>query len=191
MADTHEKIDTGTPITPYIGTITYFAFGYQPKGWLPCNGQLVSPSQYGDLFKLIRTIYGGNGTTTFGIPDLRGRTMISRGVSGMGMPEGKEAALLTADNLPIHNHTVTTAPKIPVNQDTTKANADDPTNKYFAIPTNNAKVFGNSEQTGATSGPLGVSVENPTQGPLPFSTISPYIAIQAYIAWQGIYPGKS
>lgn len=57
---------------PYIGQITFFAFGFPPKGWLPCNGQLLSINSNQALFSILGTAYGGNGVQTFGLPDLRG-----------------------------------------------------------------------------------------------------------------------
>lgn len=96
----------------YLATIMQFAFGFAPKGWAQCQGQLVSIAQNQALFSLLGTTYGGNGTTTFALPDLRGKTVIGFG-QGPGLPfyslgemVGRESVNLTIANMPQHRHLI-------------------------------------------------------------------------------------
>ncbi len=94
----------------YIGTVQAFAFGFAPRNWLPCDGQLLAIAQYQALFSLLGTTYGGDGRTTFGLPDLRGRSPMSEG-NGPGLSDrklgvkvGTETNTLNVNQLPPHNH---------------------------------------------------------------------------------------
>lgn len=98
---------------PFVGEINYVAFNYAPDGWLQCDGQVLPISQYQALFSLIGNTYGGNGTTTFALPDMRGRVPVHRGqhpggsMFTLGQTGGAENTTLTINNLPAHNHTAT------------------------------------------------------------------------------------
>lgn len=97
---------------PFIGTIGIFAFNFAPRGWATCEGQLLSIAQNTALFALVGTYYGGDGRTTFGIPDLRGRVPISQGTGpglssySIGSKGGAEEFSISVTNLPSHTHTV-------------------------------------------------------------------------------------
>lgn len=93
-------------VEPFIGEIRLFGFGYAPQGWATCDGQLLNISQNQALYALIGTTYGGNGTTNFNLPDLRGRTMLHRGSSYMEGREGgiETVALSATSQLPAHTH---------------------------------------------------------------------------------------
>jgi len=121
----------------FIGTILPVAFNYAPRGWLFCNGQTLPINQYQALFALVSFTYGGDGSTTFGVPDLRGRTLVGSQGQGPGLTNitqgqklgtnnvtvvstGVANVTLTAANLPAHSHTVgasTIVLKIPVNDE--------------------------------------------------------------------------
>lgn len=98
---------------PFIGEIELFAFNYAPVNYAKCDGQILSISSYNSLFFLLGTTYGGNGTTTFGLPDLRGRTPIHQGQGSgltnraLGASGGAESVTISITNLPSHNHTIT------------------------------------------------------------------------------------
>jgi microcystin-dependent protein len=100
-------------LEPFVGEISYVAFNYAPNGWYQCDGQLLPISQYQALFALVGTTYGGNGTTNFALPDMRGRVPVHQGQSStgsnypMGQKSGAEAMTLTVNNMPIHNHPAT------------------------------------------------------------------------------------
>ncbi|MFK4835115.1 phage tail protein [Microbacterium sp. ZW T2_14] len=97
---------------PYIGEIRCFGFNFAPRGWLACEGQLMSISQNSALFSLLGTMYGGDGATTFALPDLRGRASLGAGAApgltprNEGDAGGAEVVTLTAPALPPHSHTV-------------------------------------------------------------------------------------
>ncbi len=100
---------------PYIGQIQAFGFNFAPVGWAQCNGQLLPIAQYQALFSLLGTTYGGDGQTTFALPDLRGRSIVHYG-SGPGLSPvqlgqngGHETVTLTINQLPSHNHAVSVA----------------------------------------------------------------------------------
>ncbi len=98
---------------PFIGEISYVAFNYAPSGWSQCDGQVLPISQYQALFSLIGTTYGGNGTSNFALPDMRGRVPVHQGqhpggsMFTLGQTGGVENTVLTINNLPVHNHTAT------------------------------------------------------------------------------------
>ena len=93
-----------------MGVVTCFAADFSPKNWAYCNGQSLSIAQNQALFSLLGTTYGGNGTTTFNLPDLRGRTAISAGQGNglanytLGQPVGAPAVTMQVNNIPTHNH---------------------------------------------------------------------------------------
>ena len=95
---------------PYVGEIRMFAGNFAPAGWMLCNGQLLPISENEVLFALIGTTYGGDGQSTFGLPDLRGRVPVHQG-SGFTLAEqgGQETVTLTAPQLPPHTHTAAAA----------------------------------------------------------------------------------
>ncbi|MBK8623032.1 MAG: phage tail protein [Saprospiraceae bacterium] len=95
---------------PYIGQVCLFGFNFAPRGWAQCNGQLMPIAQNSALFSLLGTTYGGDGRTTFALPDLRGRVALSQGQGPglssypIGFAAGVESVTLTTSQLPAHNH---------------------------------------------------------------------------------------
>lgn len=90
---------------PFLGQISITAFGFTPKGWAACNGQLLPINQNQALFSLLGTQYGGNGQTTFALPDLRGRAAVHRGAGLVqGQAAGVEAVTLNTNQMPAHGH---------------------------------------------------------------------------------------
>src|SRR5262245_43375363 len=97
---------------PFVGTICVFGGNFAPVGWLPCDGRLLPIAQYEVLYTLLGTTYGGDGQSTFGLPNLKDSTMVHMGqrTGGsnyvMGQKAGTNAVTVTANNLPPHTHTV-------------------------------------------------------------------------------------
>lgn len=100
----------------YMGQIGIFAFSFAPVGWQTCAGQILSISQNNALFALLGTVYGGNGTSTFGLPDLQGRTIVGTGVGAglqpvvLGEKAGVQQTTLLLSNMPVHNHNAVFTP---------------------------------------------------------------------------------
>ena len=177
--------------TPFIGSIVLFAGNFAPRGWALCQGQLLSISQNTALFSILGTTYGGNGQTTFALPDLRGRVPVGTG-QGLGMQPyelgevaGSQTVTLTTQQMPQHNHFVQVAGG---NADTATA-----TNNYLA--TANANYGGdpvtintyNGTQT-ATLNPGSISA---TGNNLPHDNMQPSLGLNYIIALQGIFPSRN
>ena len=177
---------------PFIAQIVMFGGNFAPRGWAFCDGQLLAISSYTALFSLVGTTYGGDGRTTFGLPDLRGRTAVHPG-NGPGLSSirwgqkgGAETHTLTVAQMPSHTHTATA----------TLRGIDRRGNK--ALPgghTLASKSRTNIYQTAAPdvdmqAGSVTVSIAN-TGGGQPFNIRDPYLGIYHIIALQGIFPSRS
>ncbi|HRK73388.1 MAG TPA: tail fiber protein [Rhodothermales bacterium] len=109
-APAHEEIEV-RGYSPYVGEIAIFGGNFAPVGWMFCHGQLLDIGEYETLFQLIGTTYGGDGESTFALPDLRGRMPIHQGASGgttyfIGQSGGTETVTLTANQIPAHTHSM-------------------------------------------------------------------------------------
>lgn len=169
----------------YLGEIRNFGFGYAPYGWAQCIGQLLPISQNAALFSLLGTYYGGNGTTTFALPDLRGRVALNQG-NGKGLSphvigelSGEQAQTLLTSEIPQHSHSVSD------NQ------ASDSTTAQNAFPSNDARSPSNIYNTttdGSQMNPRMLSITGSSQA---HNNMQPYLATNFCIALQGIYPSRS
>lgn len=171
--------------TPFIAEIRIFSFSFPPRGWASANGQLLAIVQNQALFSLLGTTYGGNGQTTFALPDLRSRTPLHMGTLGtntytIGQPGGEEAHALTAAEMPAHNHAIaaTTANAPPT--------AIGPEN---ASPANAPHLPYRSGATQAVAMKAGL-VQN-VGGSQPHNNMQPYLALNFCIALQGIFPSRN
>lgn len=166
---------------------------FAPRSWSFCNGQLLSISQNTALFSLLGTNYGGNGTTNFGLPDLRSRTPMSYGQGPglsnhvIGQVGGVENVSLLATEVPPHNHTaITTASQpcktVPGNSDSPVGNfpASNNTSENYAVASNASMVPIAVTNTLANSG-----------GGLGHDNLSPYLCVNFCIALQGIFPSRN
>ena len=181
----------------FLGMIASFGFNFAPRGWMYCNGQLLSIAQNSALFSLLGTTYGGDGVTTFGLPDLRGRIPVG-GQSGnpgpglnpiqMGEVSGLQQVTLISSNLPTHAHTLSSNAKIGVNN-----NAGDvakPTGAALAGST----VNGFAENGIAAGQFLAPSISGSTDATgsnLPINILNPYLGINYCIATEGIFPSRN
>ncbi len=169
---------------PYIGQILAVGFNYAPIGWAICNGQLMSIAEYSTLYALIGTTYGGDGVSTFALPNLQGRVPLSMG-QAPGMPNyaigqmaGSETVTLTPSQLPSHTHMVTASSAA----GTTNTPAS---NTLLAQnPQSAAKLYAPSSQlTPLSNASIGASGGNQ-----PHENLQPLLAINFIIALEGIYP---
>ncbi|MCW2118610.1 phage tail protein [Flavobacterium sp. 7A] len=171
---------------PFIGQISMFAGNFAPRGWAFCDGQLLAISQNTALFSILGTTYGGDGRTTFGLPDLRGRVPMHPGTGfglsrrSLGESGGSETNTLNISQMPSHSHTV--------NAVSTDGNTNDPTN---AVPAN-TKVLDKEYSTAATDAVIMKSTMiSPAGGNSSINNMQPYKAINFIIALQGIFPSRS
>jgi microcystin-dependent protein len=171
---------------PFLGEIRMFAGNFAPSGWALCNGQTLSISQNTALFSLLGTTYGGNGTTTFNLPNMQSRVPIHSGTGNglspyiLGQAQGSETTSVLINNMPIHNHLVQC--------NTGGGNQASPSANVPAV-----------ESTGTSlnySNAGGNAIMNPTMienngGGVPISIIQPYLCVTFIIALQGIYPSRN
>lgn len=170
----------------YIGAIQIFAGNFAPQGWALCEGQLLPIQQNPALFSLLGTTYGGNGTTTFGLPDLRGRMPIGAGVGPgltprqLGEKNGAEAVTLTPAQIPAHTHTYNA---LSGNRETTN-----PQGNFLGIAPGPWYAEMNA---GDTLLPMNGGTVSPAGGSQAHTNMQPYLALNFIICLQGIYPPRS
>jgi len=172
---------------PFIGQVTMLAIPYAPKGYALCNGQLLPPRQNQALFALLGTQYGGNGTTTFSLPDLRGRSPVSYMPSvdpswqpqpyPIGLKEGFETVTLTTDQIPAHIHMTTAS---------TVASTDGEPSSNEALAVGSIPIY----TTAITPVPLGGGPLSKAGGGVSHANMQPFLAINMCIALSGIYPSR-
>lgn len=168
---------------PLLGAIKWVAFDFAPRGWALCNGQLLPISPNHALFSLLGIKYGGDGRTTFALPDLRGRTPIGW-VAGndpyaLGAKVGAEAHTLTVAELPRHTHFVGVSDGRAVSNDPGPATP---------VQAGGSRAFVDREIAEENMSPAAVSSVG---GGQPHDNMQPYLTLNAVIALDGIYPGRS
>jgi microcystin-dependent protein len=178
---------------PFIGQIIAFAGSFAPRNWQLCNGQLLPIQQYQALFSIIGTTYGGNGTTNFQLPDLRGRAAVSAG-QGLGLStyvlgeqNGAEQVTISQGQLPRHTHLIS------VNNDTT-GTATAPGGNYISS-IHETRSTASSYETYATAvstqNTLNPSSVQQSGSSLPVTIIPPVLAINYIICIFGTYPSRN
>jgi microcystin-dependent protein len=168
---------------PYLGEIRMFAGNFAINGWQMCNGQLLSISQYAALFSILGTTYGGNGQTTFALPDLRGRVALHQG-TGNGLPTyvtgeaaGSDTVTLISTQMPQHSHQINAS---------TGGNQVSPSNNY---PGNEATPIKIYSATGPVQmNPAVVAISGGSQ---PHPNIQPFLCVTFLIAMVGIFPSRN
>lgn len=173
--------------TPFIAEIVMFGGNFAPRGWAFCQGQLLSIAQNTALFSLLGTTYGGNGQTTFALPDLRGRVPMQQG-SGPGLTPrvlgeqgGTETVTLLITQMPAHNHTAVISTKA----NTGSGNDTLPTNNYWTEGNYNTGT--NTQMNpAAVQATIGIS-----GGSQPHNNMQPFLALNFIIATQGIFPSRN
>ncbi len=162
---------------PFLGEIKIMAFDYAPKGWAVCNGQVLAINQNQALFALLGTTYGGNGQTTFALPDLRGRVPFHVGSGfALGQRGGEEAHALTLPEAPAHTHRAMAS--------SLAASTGDPTGAYWAEAA--AAAYGSDPNVTLAEGAVSA-----TGGGQAHENRSPYLVLSFCIALVGIFPSRS
>ena len=188
-----------------LGEIKGFAGNFAPRGWAYCDGQLLSINAYQALFSILGTTYGGDGRTTFALPDLRGRTPIHPGHGPglgnykLGQRSGQEYTNLTQNNLPPHTHSaditnLTFTPFVQVNSE--EAEEANPEGQYIAAASSGSNIFASTPTAGNTlsgvqaglSGALTVANQGGSQATY---LMQPWEAVHYIIALVGVFPSRS
>jgi len=169
---------------PFIGEIRMFAGNFAPRGWAFCDGQLLAVSQNDALFSLFGTVYGGDGRTTFGLPELRGRIPIHAG-SGPGLTTrrlgakgGAETVTLTTNQLAGHSHTLRASGDI--------AGSASPQDSLLAKSTNIDLYSGDSPDVSLASSSIGN-----VGGSQDHANLMPYLCVHFIVSLFGIYPSRN
>lgn len=175
---------------PFIGEIRMFGGNFAPRGWAFCNGQLMSISQNSALFSILGTTYGGNGQTTFGLPNLQGRFPMHWGNGPgltprtLGETSGSESVTILSTQMPAHTHTV--------NAVTQDGNTDVPTGALWAKSvdgsSNPVSGYASGLNPEATMAPNAIG---PSGGNQPTPIMNPFQCVTFIIALEGIYPSRS
>ena len=172
---------------PFVAEIRIFGFNFAPKGWAVCNGQLMPISQNTALFSLLGTTYGGDGRSTFALPNLQGSAPMGWG-QGPGLSDrvlgetgGSNAITLLDSEVVVHSHTLSAQAGA--------ANQNDPTGKYFGT------VFGGGALYHAPGGAAPTTMAPqalaPSGGSLPHNNLQPYLTLNFCIALQGVFPPRT
>ncbi|MFC0779674.1 phage tail protein [Flavobacterium sp. HJSW_4] len=193
----------------FLGTILSFAFNFAPRGWAFCNGQMMSIAQNSALFSLLGTTFGGDGMSTFGLPDLRGRAPIhfgqAPGLSNyvMGEKAGYEQFTLTTLNIPAHGHTLATTGTGTVSLTAnsvvggTITNITDGGNNSFSSGGSTPNIYSEpggsgTDKIGGFTGTVALAGNTGlTGGTQPFPLSSPYLVVNMCIATSGIFPSRN
>ncbi len=201
---------------PFIGEVRLFGFNFNPRGWAYCAGALLPISTNSTLFSLLGTSYGGDGRTTFALPDLRGRSAMSKGRHPgsfydwrIGQKGGQETHTLTIPEMATHSHTATftatsagSPASVEVSTDSATENVPAP-GSYLAVNTNGRNPGANiyrpdagssTVQLGGVSGggsSGGVVTVNANGGGSAFSIVQPVLTMNYCLAMVGIYPPRS
>lgn len=169
---------------PFVAEIRMFPGNFAPTGWAFCNGQLLPISQNTALFSLLGTTYGGNGKTTFALPDLQGRAPMHPGqglglsLHDLGESAGDETVTLTEAEMPSHNHTASCS--------SANANSQTPTGNVWAKEVGVALEYAatsNAQMAATAIGPVGASQ--------PHNNTQPFLTVNFIIALQGVFPPRS
>lgn len=173
---------------PYLGEIRIFGFPRIPVGWHSCDGTLLSISENDALYVLLGTTYGGDGVSTFGLPDLRGQTPIHQGRGPglsprvLGQTGGVESVTLTTAQMPAHSHLMNAS------QATATASTPGATTVLGSL-TDGTQYL--SDLTGYTAIPLSATAVQPTGGSQPHDNTMPTLTVSICIATAGIFPSQS
>jgi len=180
----------------YLAFIMLFGGNFNPRGFALCSGQLLALSQNTALFSLLGTFYGGNGTSNFALPDLRGRTPIGQGQGAggasfysIGEQTGTETVSLLTSNLPMHNHLVSAVTL--AGDQTAPSNcvlAEGP--KSGSGPTAKSSNFYNTSAPNTPLNAQSLSVNTGGAG-IPMPVMQPYLTVTALIATSGIFPARN
>ncbi len=174
--------------TPFVGQIMWVGFSFCPVGWAAADGSLLPISTNAALFSLLGTYYGGNGTSNFALPDLRGRVPVGYGQGPglqpyvLGQVGGEETHTLTINEMPAHAHAFS------LFASSGKGNRPAPASgSYLAAPASGDRIYGS---VAPSTVPLATGNTGVTGGGQPHNIMQPYLVLTPCIAVQGVYPSR-
>jgi microcystin-dependent protein len=176
-----------------IGYTTLFAGNFAPKNWAFAQGQVVNIASNTALFSILGTTYGGNGTTTFGLPDLRGRAVVGTGQGpglsqySLGQVGGSETTTLNSMTMPVHTHMVSVVGTL---ASASSASSSDPTNSTWGPDSLGNQNYSTSPNTTLKPAPATLTMA-PNGSSTPFSIQSPFMALNYIICMFGVYPARN
>ncbi|MBA4174598.1 MAG: phage tail protein [Hyphomicrobium sp.] len=176
---------------PFIGEIRLLAFDFNPRGWALCNGALLPIQQNTALFSLLGVNFGGDGKTNFGLPDLRGRAAIGAGTppgrtqQNVGQTGGAPAVTLTTDQIPAHNHALSSGTLTPPNPAQNVAPPSSQAMLGLSAP-NNIYIDPVAPDTAMIASSI-----SPSGGGQPHENRQPFLAMNFCIATQGVFPARN
>jgi microcystin-dependent protein len=177
----------------FLAEIRVFPFNFAPTGWAMCNGQLLPISQNTALFSLLGTIYGGNGTTNFALPNLQGAVPLHFGQGAgltartQGATGGTETVTLTASQMPAHAHAVSVASANAISSASSTPSASTVFGQSQARATSTGYVTVASQATAAPSAGTVLA----TGGSQAHNNMAPFLSLNFCIALQGIFPARN
>ena len=170
---------------PFVAEIRIFPFNFAPKGWAFCDGQLLPISQNTALFSLLGTVYGGDGKSTFALPNLQGEAAMHPG-QGLGLSQrflgeigGSESVTLLQSEMPAHTHTLNALSLV--------ASTALPSNQVALARSGNGSAYRDTSTGVVTMAPQAVT---PAGGSLPHNNMMPYLTLNYCIAMQGVFPAR-
>jgi len=190
---------------PYLGELKLIAFNFAPKGWAFCNGQLLPINQNQALFSILGTTYGGNGQTSFALPNLQGRVALGVGQGSglsnytLGQQSGLETATLAVDTIPAHTH-ASSVGTLAIAAVSGPATQQSPANAFLAAEVAGVTAtYSNATPdttmatavNGGNGSVAGAPSISPTGGNQPFSILQPYLTLWYVIALVGIFPSRN
>jgi microcystin-dependent protein len=173
---------------PFVAEIRMFGFAFAPRGWAQCNGQLLPISQNTALFSLLGTTYGGDGKSTFALPDMQGNAAMQPGqgqglsLRDLGEMSGSQTVTLLQSEIPFHTHNMMAFTQVP-------GDLFGPTaaSNTVLARSNNGAVY-NTNTSGAVQ--LAPQALAPAGGSLPHNNMQPYLTVNFCIAMQGVFPAR-
>ena len=165
----------------FVGEVRLFPYNFIPRNWVECKGQIWNISENTALFSLLGTTYGGDGKTTFALPNLQGRVAIGPDKDqslSIGAVGGEASHTLTVNEMPQHNHTVAAS--------TRSGTSNSPVNNVWATYSSNISVYGNSSTTNMNENSIAKTGQNQSH-----NNMQPYLVLRYCICVAGIYPPRN